>query len=764
MSDDWQSQQFRQSAIAKIKDLLQASGQHLDKNANVMENHIFKKSKSKEEYMTLLTKIYSHFKENSRKLTNEISQQNMMQDPLNALQNLASQGNRNPQMMSMGGGPGGPVTASNLLQSLNQQRPGQQQMQQMQGMRPQMPMGGGVPGQQQNVVGGPSSQQQMMNQMVGPGGLQMNIMGGPGGPQQNQMVGNAQQMTAGGSGPGVGQGLGPGQMNQMVGPGSGGPMGSGAGGPNQMQMQAAAGQMQGGPMNVHGMNVQQLPGQMPQQQMQQMSMQQHSQLNQMMNARMNQTGPGGNITVGAGPTGGAAQGMQGLPGNLQQNQGAGAVSQMHSGNVSGGPQVPSSAMGNNAGQGNLNQMLNMPPGMQKNPNMPLTQNNQMFNVNRGVVGQQQFLRQSPSPSTVSSPAGGLTVQQQQQQQQLQQVVNNQQQLQQQQQQQANQTGGPQSNQALPNAQMIPSPALVPTSSPQMSGLMQNPNQRQMRQSPSSNLNTPGQVANSPFNPHEEQLYREKYKQLTKYIEPLKRMVAKFSNDGAQIEGQTKMRKLLEILSNPSQRVSLETLLKCEKVLEKMEIGNIVQQFGKSPNPLMEVITNTLQSPIANHTLYRTFRPTLELLLGTDISAPPPLKKSKTTNSNETEIPHLLQGELARLDTKFKVSLDTTVQNNTQSIKLICCLDDKKLPSVPPININIPEEYPLSSPDCILIEQDYTCTSFLKSVQSAFTARIAKLPKLYSLSHLLNTWEMSVRQACSPNASKPICELTALFGM
>lgn len=44
------------------------------------------------------------------------------------------------------------------------------------------------------------------------------------------------------------------------------------------------------------------------------------------------------------------------------------------------------------------------------------------------------------------------------------------------------------------------------------------------------------------------------------------------------------------------------------------------------------------------------------------------------------------------------------------------------------------------------------------------ARIAKLPKLYSLSHLLDAWEMSVRQACSPNAAKPICEFTALFGM
>lgn len=55
-----------------------------------------------------------------------------MPDPINALQNLASQGTRNNQMMGMAGaqqGPMGPqnmtpITASNLLQTLNQ-RPGQ---------------------------------------------------------------------------------------------------------------------------------------------------------------------------------------------------------------------------------------------------------------------------------------------------------------------------------------------------------------------------------------------------------------------------------------------------------------------------------------------------------------------------------------------------------------------------------------------------------------------------------------------------------------
>jgi len=84
---------------------------------------------------------------------------------------------------------------------------------------------------------------------------------------------------------------------------------------------------------------------------------------------------------------------------------------------------------------------------------------------------------------------------------------------------------------MPTPNMIPSPALVPQSSPQMMQ-MQNPQRNIRQQSPSASINTPGQVTgNSPFNPQEEALYREKYKQLTKYIEPLKRMLAKISNDG-----------------------------------------------------------------------------------------------------------------------------------------------------------------------------------------------------------------------------------------
>lgn len=67
---------------------------------------------------------------------------------------------------------------------------------------------------------------------------------------------------------------------------------------------------------------------------------------------------------------------------------------------------------------------------------------------------------------------------------------------------------------------------------------------------------------------------------------------------------------------------------------------------------------------------------------------------------------------------------------------------------------VSEDYPSTAPGCYLIDQEYNATHFLSSVQKALTARISKLPRQYSLSNLLDTWEMSVRQACSPVAVPP----------
>lgn len=89
---------------------------------------------------------------------------------------------------------------------------------------------------------------------------------------------------------------------------------------------------------------------------------------------------------------------------------------------------------------------------------------------------------------------------------------------------------------------------------------------------------------------------------------------------------SKMKKLLEILTNPSSCTKLDVLQKCEIVLEKMDfkkfecVPGVPATFKEHHffTPLLEVVNTLLQSPVANHTLHRTFGPCLEALFGPEI--------------------------------------------------------------------------------------------------------------------------------------------------
>lgn len=88
-----------------------------------------------------------------------------------------------------------------------------------------------------------------------------------------------------------------------------------------------------------------------------------------------------------------------------------------------------------------------------------------------------------------------------------------------------------------------------------------------------------------------------------------------------VEKLSKMKKMLEILSTPSKRMPLETLLKCEVVLENMHLKrgeNTGPTALREQHPLLEALNSHLQSPVINHTLQRTFGPCLEALFGSDI--------------------------------------------------------------------------------------------------------------------------------------------------
>ena len=245
----------------------------------------------------------------------------------------------------------------------------------------------------------------------------------------------------------------------------------------------------------------------------------------------------------------------------------------------------------------------------------------------------------------------------------------------------------------------------------------------------------------------------------------------------------KMNKLMDILSNPNKRMPMDTLLKCEAVLEKMNLDTTSQrpvpdQAGNdskpiypipSPsasgiNPLLDSVIKLISahqkvagtpSPSAlplNHTLHRSFAP-LEAIYGPEISVPSisEIRKSSTfypETESASDIPDVIQGEVAKLQSHFKVSLDPSQPApNFSEIFTVCQLEDRDLPSVPPLNITIPRNYPESaSPICgELVGYD---TPFLNKVKDALMARMAKLHHRHSLSQLLSAWEMSVRAACS----------------
>ncbi|XP_071629127.1 uncharacterized protein [Temnothorax longispinosus] len=66
--DSWKTQHFRQSVVAKIDEAIQVSGMPTTKNSMEMENHVFQKAKTKEEYLGFVARLILHLREmNSKK-------------------------------------------------------------------------------------------------------------------------------------------------------------------------------------------------------------------------------------------------------------------------------------------------------------------------------------------------------------------------------------------------------------------------------------------------------------------------------------------------------------------------------------------------------------------------------------------------------------------------------------------------------------------------------------------------------------------------
>ncbi|XP_023618984.1 mediator of RNA polymerase II transcription subunit 15 isoform X5 [Myotis lucifugus] len=318
----------------------------------------------------------------------------------------------------------------------------------------------------------------------------------------------------------------------------------------------------------------------------------------------------------------------------------------------------------------------------------------------------------------------------------------------------------------PSAQLRPCPSpssFLPSPSPQPS---QSPVTARTPQNFS--VPSPGPL-NTPVNPSsvmspagssqaEEQQYLDKLKQLSKYIEPLRRMINKIDKNEDRKKDLSKMKSLLDILTDPSKRCPLKTLQKCEIALEKLKNDMAVPTPPPPPvpptkqqylcQPLLDAVLANIRSPVFNHSLYRTFVPAMTAIHGPPITAPVVCTRKRKLEEDERQsIPNVLQGEVARLDPKFLVNLDPSHCSNNGTVHLICKLDDKDLPSVPPLELSVPADYPAQSPLWIDRQWQYDANPFLQSVHRCMTSRLLQLPDKHSVTALLNTWAESIHQAC-----------------
>ncbi|RWS02807.1 hypothetical protein B4U79_13884 [Dinothrombium tinctorium] len=240
----------------------------------------------------------------------------------------------------------------------------------------------------------------------------------------------------------------------------------------------------------------------------------------------------------------------------------------------------------------------------------------------------------------------------------------------------------------------------------------------------------------------------------------------FSMSSERKKDLHKIKNLLEIVEDSSRRCPLETLLKCEQVLEKMEFkflrsdssalttqtqpttGISKIQDHNIGQPLIDAVVNNIKKPFFNHTLHRTFGPAISALCTFNFKIPsPPVKRAKV--ESYCDVPDVLQGEIARLEQRFKVQMDPLQHPGSKAINLICRLDDKDLPCVPPISIYVPHGYPSKPPQCITDDdEEYQASPFLRQIQKTFSESINKLCANYSITVILHRWEMSVRQTCS----------------
>ncbi|KAK2832888.1 hypothetical protein Q5P01_016777 [Channa striata] len=60
---DWRSPQFREKVVAQIEEAMRKAGTVHTKSSTDMENDVYVKAKSREEYLSLVARLIIHFRD-----------------------------------------------------------------------------------------------------------------------------------------------------------------------------------------------------------------------------------------------------------------------------------------------------------------------------------------------------------------------------------------------------------------------------------------------------------------------------------------------------------------------------------------------------------------------------------------------------------------------------------------------------------------------------------------------------------------------------
>nr|XP_040145169.1 mediator of RNA polymerase II transcription subunit 15 isoform X16 [Ictidomys tridecemlineatus] len=689
---DWRSAAFRQKLVSQIEDAKRKAGVDHSVSSKEMENHVFLKAKTRDEYLSLVARLIIHF----RDIQNKKSQASVS-DPMNALQSLTGGPGTGAAGISMPPrGPGQSLGGMSSLGAMGQSMalsgqppPGTS------GMAPHgMAVVSTAPPQTQLQLQQVALQQQQQQQQQQQFQQQQAALQ----QQQQQQQFQAQQSAMQ-------------QQFQAV--------------VQQQQQLQQQQQQQQHLIKLHHQNQQQI--QQQQQQLQRMAQLQLQQQQQQQQQQALQAQPPIQQPPMQQPQ---PPPSQALPQQLPQMH--------HAQHHQPPPQAQQPSVAQNQPSQLTPQSQNQPlvsqaqalPGQMLYPQQQLkfVSQSSLTMLSSPSPGQQVQTPQSMPPPPQPSPQPGS-------------------------QPNSNVSSGP----APSPSSFLPSPSPQPSQSPVTARTPQN-----------FSVPSPGPL-NTPVNPSsvmspagssqaEEQQYLDKLKQLSKYIEPLRRMINKIDKNEDRKKDLSKMKSLLDILTDPSKRCPLKTLQKCEIALEKLKNDMAVPTPPPPPvlptkqqdlcQPLLDAVLANIRSPVFNHSLYRTFVPAMTAIHGPPITAPVVCtRKRRFEEDDRQSIPNVLQGEVARLDPKFLVNLDPSHCSNNGTVHLICKLDDKDLPSVPPLELSVPADYPAQSPLWIDRQWQYDANPFLQSVHRCMTSRLLQLPDKHSVTALLNTWAQSIHQAC-----------------